>query len=54
MLYLKKQLRDKLYVMLMLMRAEATGVNCDDEMVQLACAMESDECPAACRENADN
>jgi hypothetical protein len=42
------------YVMLMLMRAEATGVNCDDEMVQLACAMESDECPAACRENADN
>ena len=50
LLYLKKQLRDKLYVMLMLMRAEATGVNCDDEMVQLACAMESDECPAACRE----
>ena len=40
------------YVMLMLMRAEATGVNCDDEMVQLACAMESDECPAACREDA--
>ena len=52
LLYLKKQLRDKLYVMLMLMRAEATGVNCDDEMVQLACAMESDECPAACREDA--
>ena len=40
------------YVMLMLMRAEAAGIDCNDEMTQLACAMESDECPAACREKA--
>ena len=29
------------------------GVDCEDEMVQLACAMESDECPAACRDNGE-
>ena len=42
--------------MIMLQRAAEGGawVDCEDEMVQLACAMESDECPAACREAEDN
>ena len=40
----------------MLQRAAEGGawVDCEDEMVQLACAMESDECPAACREDASD
>ena len=39
----------------MLMRSDegGAGVDCEDEMVQLACAMESDECPAACRDNGE-
>ena len=42
--------------MIMLQRAAEGGawVDCEDEMVQLACAMESDECPAACREDASD
>ena len=39
------------YVMLMLMRSEKTsGIDCDDPVVKLACSMETDECPAACKE----
>ena len=43
------------YVMLMLMRA-AEGVewvDCEDPAIALACAMETDECPAACRDNGE-
>lgn len=40
------------YVMLMLMRSEKGGIDCDDPVVKLACTMETDECPAACKEGA--
>jgi hypothetical protein len=42
------------YVMLMLMRSEKTsGIDCDDPVVKLACSMETDECPAACKEGSE-
>ena len=43
------------YVMLMLMRSEEGSNNpeCEDPLVKVACAMDSDECPAACKEGAD-
>ena len=43
------------YVMLMLMRAAegVEGVDCEDPAIALACAMETDECPAACRDNGE-
>ena len=39
------------YVMLMLMRSEQGSNNpeCEDPLVKVACAMDSDECPAACK-----
>jgi hypothetical protein len=41
------------YVMLMLQRSEAnadtTKSNCDDALIKLACATDSDECPAECK-----
>ena len=45
-------LRDELYVMLMLMRAEGSEavVDCDDPMTVIACTANTDACPAACRE----
>jgi hypothetical protein len=41
------------YVMLMLQRSEGgeAGVDCDDEMVVLACQLGTDACPAACKDN---
>ena len=43
----------KWYVLLMLMRAAPNygEINCEDPIVQLACAAQSDECPVACRTN---
>ena len=42
------------YVMLMLMRSEEGSNNpeCQDPLVKVACAMDSEECPAACKEGA--
>jgi hypothetical protein len=39
------------YVMLMLMRSEGgeAAVNCDDEMIALACQLGTDACPAECK-----
>ena len=39
----------------MLMRAAegVEGVDCEDPAIALACAMETDECPAACRDNGE-
>jgi hypothetical protein len=39
------------YVMLMLQRSEGSdaGVDCDDPVVALACSLDTDECPAACK-----
>ena len=47
------------YVMLMLMRSEgsegsSSTSDCDDPLVVIACAAESDACPAACREEENN
>jgi hypothetical protein len=46
------------YVMLMLMRSEGgeAAVNCDDEMIALACQLGTDACPAECKakDNEDN
>jgi hypothetical protein len=47
------------YVMLMLMRSEANTVDCSDSAVKLACLDPENEelykeCPAACREDANN
>ena len=46
------------YVMLMLMRAEgdngASETDCDDPAIALACSLESDACPAECKEDASN
>jgi hypothetical protein len=42
------------YVMLMLQRSEGNdnvSSKCDDPAIKLACELDSDECPAACREN---
>ena len=41
------------YVMLMLQRSEGSdaGVDCDDEMVVLACQLGTDACPAACKDD---
>ena len=41
------------YVMLMLQRSEGgdAGVDCDDEMVVLACQLGTDACPAACKDD---
>ena len=51
-----KLLRDELYVMLMLQRSEALAggsssstSDCDDPMVKVACSMDTDACPAACK-----
>lgn len=43
------------YVMLMLQRSEGSdaGVDCDDPVVALACSLDTDECPAACKANSD-
>ena len=43
------------YVMLMLQRSEGSdaGVDCDDPVVALACSLDTDECPAACKANND-
>ena len=51
----RNELRDELYVMLMLMRAEGSDavVDCDDPMTVIACTTDAASCPAACRE-ADN
>jgi hypothetical protein len=40
------------YVMLMLQRSEGSDavVDCDDPVVALACSLDTDECPAACKE----
>ena len=42
------------YVMLMLMRSEEGSNNpeCQDPLVKVACVMDSEECPAACKEGA--
>ena len=41
--------------MLMLMRSEGgeAAVNCDDEMIALACQLGTDACPAECKEDAN-
>ena len=43
----------KWYVLLILMRAEQENNNpdCEDPLVKVACATDSDECPAVCKEN---
>jgi hypothetical protein len=44
------------YVMLMLMRSEgndAAKANCEDALIKLACATDSDDCPAECRDDSD-
>jgi hypothetical protein len=44
------------YVMLMLMRSEGgeAAVNCDDEMIALACQLGTDACPAECKDNSND
>ena len=44
------------YVMLMLMRSDEgwVSVDCDDPVIALACSLDTDECPAACKEDANN
>jgi hypothetical protein len=44
------------YVMLMLMRSDdgstpSTKVDCTDSLIALACSLDSDDCPAECRED---
>jgi hypothetical protein len=44
------------YVMLMLMRSEGSDsskANCEDALIKLACATDSDDCPAECKDNGD-
>ena len=42
--------------MLMLMRSEGgeAAVNCDDEMIALACQLGTDACPAECKDNSND
>ena len=50
------------YVMLMLQRSEGSSEgwsssssnNCDDPLVKVACSMDTDACPAACKANAND
>jgi hypothetical protein len=45
------------YVMLMLQRSEegtTTKVDCDDAAIAVACALDSDKCPAECKEGASD
>jgi hypothetical protein len=43
------------YVMLMLMRSEGNDavVDCDDPVIALACNLDSEDCPAACKSSKD-
>jgi hypothetical protein len=44
------------YVMLMLMRSEGSDsskANCEDALIKLACATDSDDCPAECKDNGE-
>jgi hypothetical protein len=43
------------YVMLMLQRSEtnAEAVDCDDPVIALACDLDTDECPAACKASSE-
>ena len=44
------------YVMLMLMRSEGSegGVDCNDSLTKLACELDSEDCPAECKDNGEN
>ena len=44
------------YVMLMLMRSEGGegGVDCNDSLTKLACELDSEDCPAACKDNGED
>jgi hypothetical protein len=50
----KKLPDDELYVMLMLMRAsegsEPAKADCEDPMIKAACLLDSDKCPAECKD----
>jgi hypothetical protein len=53
----KKFPDDELYVMLMLMRAsegsEPAKADCEDPMIKAACLLDSDKCPAECKDEAE-
>jgi hypothetical protein len=54
----KKLPDDELYVMLMLMRAsegsEPAKADCEDPMIKAACLLDSDKCPAECKDEAED